>query len=156
MSVRLKLFEREILGVSLTSVVSDDGEIYFKAKDVATALGYTDFDQAIRKHVWEEDKFEWCAIIKDNLVAATVLSWSHPRIKFLTESGVYQLIFGSELSSARSFKWWVFSEVLPSIRKTGSYTVSDPIEKLQSIMLDDLSACGGDQRKEYKTILKSH
>ena len=47
----VKLFESEILNVSLTSVVSDDGEVYFKAKEIATALGYADSDDAIRKHV---------------------------------------------------------------------------------------------------------
>ena len=61
----VKLFESEILGVSLTSVVSDDGEIYFKAKEVATALGYANSDEAIRRHVWEEDRFEWCVIRGD-------------------------------------------------------------------------------------------
>lgn len=51
-----------ILNTRLTSIVCKNSDIYFKAKDVADALGYTDFDQAIRKHVWEEDKFEWCTI----------------------------------------------------------------------------------------------
>ena len=69
---------------------------------------------------------------------------------------MYQLIFSLRLPSTEAFQDWVFSEVLPSIRKTGSYTLSDPIEKLQSITLDDLSAYGGYQRKEYKTILKTH
>ena len=118
-------------------------------------LGNGNYDpkDAIQKHVWEEDKFEWC-VIKAGV--SSPLQGTHPRTLFLTESGVYQLIFNSKLPSTKSFKQWVFSEVLPSIRKTGSYTLNDPIEKLQSITLDDLSAYGGDQRKEYKTIVKTH
>ena len=69
---------------------------------------------------------------------------------------MYQLIFSSRLPSAEAFQDWVFSEVLPSIRRTGSYTLNDPIDKLQSITLDDVSAYNGDQRKEYKAIVKTH
>ena len=54
----LKLFESEILNVSLTSVVSDNGEIYFTVKEVAEPLGYSDPKDAVHKHVWEENKFE--------------------------------------------------------------------------------------------------
>ena len=75
MSVRL--FESEVLGVTLTSLVCDDGEIYFKAKDVAEALGYADTDKAIRNHVWEEDKFEWC-VIRSNLACEAGLVGTHP------------------------------------------------------------------------------
>ena len=58
----VQLFESEILGVSFTSLVCDDREIHFKAKDVALALGYSDPKDAIQKHVLEENKFEWCVI----------------------------------------------------------------------------------------------
>ena len=58
----VQVFDSEILGVSLTSLVCDDGEIYFKAKDVALALGYSDPKDVIQKHVREENKFEWCVI----------------------------------------------------------------------------------------------
>ena len=53
---------REILGVRFTSLVCDDREIHFKAKDVALALGYSDSKDATQKHVLEENKFEWCVI----------------------------------------------------------------------------------------------
>ena len=61
----VQVFESEVLNANLTSLVSDDGEIYFKAKDVATALGYADSDDGIWRHVWEEDEFEWCVITSD-------------------------------------------------------------------------------------------
>ena len=58
----VKLFESEILGVSLTSLVCKDGEIYFKAREVATALGYGKPADAIDRHVWGKNKFEWRVI----------------------------------------------------------------------------------------------
>ena len=153
MSVRL--FDSEILGVSLTSVVCEDGNNFFKAKHVATALGYANSDEAIRRHVWEEDRFEWCVIRGDPRETWRLVD-IHPKTNFLTESGVYQLTFSSKLPLAKSLKRWVFSQVLPSIRKTGSYTLTDPIEKVQSITLEDLSAYDGDQRKEYRAVLRTH
>ena len=151
----VKLFESEILNVNLTSLVSDDGEIYFKAKDVAIALGYSDADDAIRKHVWEEDKFEWCVMQQNTVPGESPGTDIHPKTKFLMESGVYQLIFSSKLPSVKNFKRWVFSEILPSIRKMGSYTLKDPIEKIQSITLEDLSGYDENRRREYKSVLKS-
>ena len=155
----VQVFESEILDVSLTSLVCDDGEIYFKARDVAMALGYSDANGAIQKHVSNKYKFE-CGNIQGgqfgHLQQGGQFGQLHPHTLLLTEPGFYELIFSSKLPHAVAFRDWVFSEVLPSIRKTGSYTLSDPIEKIQSITLDDLSAYGGDQRKEYKTILETH
>ena len=105
--------------------------------------------------MWEEDKFEWC-VIRTNPRETRGIVDIHPKTKFFTESGVYQLIFSSKLPSAKCFKQWVFSEVLPSIRRTGSYMMNDPIENLQSITLDDLSSYGEDQRKKYKAITETH
>ena len=115
----VKLFESEILGVSLTSVVSDDGEIYFKAKDVATALGYTNTNEAIRDHVREGYRVRY-----DNIKGSETLPL-HPHTMFLAEPGFYELIFSSKLPHAEAFQYWVFSEVLPSIRKTGSYSMNN-------------------------------
>ena len=148
----------KILNVNLTSLVSDDGETYFKAKDVAIALGYVNTRDAVDRHVWDENKFEWCNINRCAVVhdASENVGGIHPRTLFLTEPGVYQLIFKSELPTARLFQKWVFSEVLPSIRKTGSYTLKDPIEKIQSITLEDLSGYDKNRRREYKTVSKTH
>ena len=127
-------------------------------KNVAKSLGYSDTDYAIRNHVWNENKFEWCNINggAGDSPAPLELLGVQPHTLFLTEPGVYQLIFKSKLPSAKSFQNWVYSEVLPSIRKTGSYTLRDPIEKIQSITLEDFSSYGESQRKENKTILKTH
>ena len=121
----VQVFESKVLGISLMSVVSDDGEIYFKAKDVAEALGYVETVHAIRRHVWSKNKFEWDNISGgafhtpvETTLQGGQFSPLQPQTLFLTERGVYQLIFSSKLPSAEAFQDWVFSEVLPSIRKT--------------------------------------
>lgn len=96
-----------------------DNEPWFIGKDVAETLGYSKSRNAINKHVDEDDALKQG--VTDNLgrIQETTL---------INESGVYALIFGSKLESAKRFKKWVTSEVLPSIRKTGSYSVQkDPM-----------------------------
>ena len=89
------------------------GEPWLVGKDVATALGYKNPQKAIRDHVDSEDK-------KVNK-SFTLGSGSAPTL--INESGMYALIFGSKLKTAREFKHWVTSEVLPAIRKTGTYSI---------------------------------
>ena len=90
--------------------VEIDGEPWFVGKDVATALGYVDAFGALKKHVDSEDK-QNCQ--ND--------SFNTPRgMTIINESGLYSLILGSKLPSAKRFKHWVTSEVLPTIRKHGS------------------------------------
>ena len=93
-----------------------DGEPWFVGKDIATALEYKDTSDAIKRHVDEEDKLTRC--FTD--------SGQSREMYIINESGLYSLIFGSKLDSAKRFKHWVTSEVLPSIRKTGSYTYPSP------------------------------
>ena len=93
------------------TVTGTDGEPWFVGVDVATALGYSNTRDAIATHVDEDDR-------------ATVAfrDGSQTRTKvIINESGLYSLIFGSKLDEAKKFKKWVTSEVLPQIRKTGSY-----------------------------------
>lgn len=94
--------------------IEKDGEPWFVGKDVAAALGYGDTTQAIRKHVDPEDK---------GGVEMTTPGGKQ-KVIIINESGLYSLIFGSKLEKAKRFKHWVTSEVLPALRKTGSYTIS--------------------------------
>lgn len=94
--------------------IEKDGEPWFVGKDVAVALGYGDTTQAIRKHVDPEDK---------GGVEMTTPGGKQ-KVIIINESGLYSLIFGSKLEKAKRFKRWVTSEVLPALRKTGSYTIS--------------------------------
>lgn len=95
--------------------VEIDGEPWFVGKDVATALGYSNTKDAIAAHVASEDK----KLIQRSEI--TTLEIPNRGMAIINESGLYSLILGSKLDSARRFKHWVTSEVLPSIRKTGAY-----------------------------------
>lgn len=91
--------------------VTIDGEPWFVGKDVAESLGYSNTRDAISKHIGDEDK---------NTVAICD-GKGNPNQTVINESGLYALIFGSKLESAKRFKHWVTSEVLPSIRSNGGY-----------------------------------
>ena len=108
----LKIFENPDFGKVRTMEI--DGEPYFVGKDVALILGYAKPRNAIATHVDEEDKKD--APIQGDLGGAQVMT-------VINESGLYSLILSSKLPKAKEFKRWVTSEVLPSLRKTGSYTV---------------------------------
>lgn len=105
----LQIFNSEEFGEIRT--VTIDNEIYFVGKDVAVSLGYKDTSDALKKHVADEDKLTRC--FAD--------SGQSRQMYIINESGLYALIFGSKLESAKRFKHWVTSEVLPTIRKTGGY-----------------------------------
>lgn len=94
--------------------VNVDGEPWFVGKDVATALGYTNSRKAIGDHVDEEDKNT--VTIRDGIQG-------NPNQTIINESGLYGLVLSSKLPTAKKFKHWVTSEVLPTIRKTGSYSI---------------------------------
>jgi len=89
-----------------------NGEPWFVGKDIASSLGYKDTVNALKEHVDNEDKDIIKIMTTSGIQNAVVIN----------ESGLYSLIFGSKLETARQFKRWVTSEVLPAIRKTGSYT----------------------------------
>lgn len=91
--------------------VEIDGEPWFVGKDVAAGLGYERPTDAVRKHVDEDDRG----------VAKIATPSGEQEMTVINESGVYSLIFSSKLESAKKFKRWVTSEVLPSIRKHGAY-----------------------------------
>ena len=117
MSIIEKVFKYEATEITTINV---KGNIWFKGKDVAKALGYENSRKAILKHVDDDDKsiFEK---IRGGSQNGTPFKNEQKHTIFINESGLYSLIFGSKLESAKVFKRWVTSEVLPSIRKTGSY-----------------------------------
>jgi len=98
---------------STVRTIEIDGEMWFVGKDVAKVLGYSNTRDALAKHVDEEDK-----------ATVAIHDGSQNRnVTVINESGVYALIFGSKLPTAKKFKRWVTSEVLPSIHRTGSYGI---------------------------------
>ena len=115
------------------------GETYFVGKDVASGLGYKNTKDALMRHVDEEDK----------LGARFTTSGQNREMIIINESGLYSLILSSKLDSARRFKRWVTSEVLPAIRKNGRYELESKAKELQqqnrvleskNILLEEITA----------------
>lgn len=128
MENKIELFKNEELGNVRTLFI--DGECWFVGKDVAECLGYAKARNAIANHVDPEDKKG--APIQGDLGGTQEMT-------IINESGMYALIFGSELESAKKFKRWVTKEVLPSIRKHGLYITEELLqdkEKLQDAIAD--------------------
>lgn len=114
-----------------------DGQPWFVGFDVADALGYKNQSDAIMKHVAEEDR----QVIQKSQIT-TLADVPNRGFTFINESGLYALIFGSKMESAQRFKRWVTSEVLPSIRRTGSYQkplTPEQMMRIQLEMIDDVS-----------------
>ena len=88
-----------------------ESEIFFRATELAIALGYKNPRQALASHVDKEDVQK----------LDTPTKGGNQKVSYVNESGMYALILGSEKTEAKQFKKWVTSEVLPSIRKTGGY-----------------------------------
>lgn len=130
----VEIFNNEEFGQIRTIII--DGEPWFIGKDIAIALGYSDSKDAIKKHVYIEDKEVFQKGRFATLENIDKLNIPNRGMTFVNESGLYSLIFGSKLDSAKQFKRWVTSEVLPSIRKTGGY-ITDQSNKVE-IMLEDM------------------
>ena len=108
-----KKFANKDLGIELSSFIDKQQNIWFVGKDVAKILGYKDTNQAIRKHVEEEDKYKGAVETTGGLQQSF----------YINESGFYSLVLSSKLETAKKFKNWVTSQVLPSIRKYGFYKI---------------------------------
>ena len=113
----LQIFNSEEFGDIRT--VTIENEPWFVGKDVAMALGYSNPQKAVRDHISEEDRG----------VNEMDTPSGRQNLAVINESGLYALIFGSKLESAKRFKHWVTSEVLPAIRKTGSYQKPMTVEE---------------------------
>lgn len=123
----LQIFNNEEFGSIRTLTI--DGEPWFVGKDVALALGYSKPRNAIASHVEDEDKKD--ALIQGPLGGTQTMT-------IINESGMYSLIFGSKLESAKRFKRWVTSEVLPALCKTGTYMMPGAEKSEQrDITIDD-------------------
>ena len=116
----LQVFKNQEFGSVRTLVINS--EPWFVGKDVTKALGYDNPSKAIRDHVEEEDKRVGVQNVTPYIIDSLGRK-QHPT--FINESGLYALVFGSKLPSAKKFKRWVTSEVLPALRKTGQYQVKE-------------------------------
>ena len=124
----LQIFKNDEFGDIRTMNIN--GEPWFVGFDVADALGYKNQSDAIMKHVAEEDR----RVIQKSQIT-TLADVPNRGFTFINESGLYALMFGSKLDSAKRFKHWVTSEVLPSIRRTGSYQKPLTPEEMMRVQL---------------------
>lgn len=118
----IQIFNSPEFGEIRTVII--DGDPWFVGRDIANALGYVKPQNAVRNNVDKEDA----------RIESTLTNGGAQNTLVVNESGLYSLIFGSKLESAKKFKKWVTSEVLPSIRKTGSYggqLPKNPMELLE-------------------------
>ena len=141
---KLQVFKNEEFEVR--TVEADKGP-WFVGKDVATILGYTNTRKALADHVDPEDKNN--VTIRDGIAG-------NPNMVVINESGLYSLILGSKLPSAKRFKHWVTSDVLPAIRRSGVYMTD---EKAYDIThnpdsLADLLLKAGEQLKQKDIIIQ--
>ena len=116
MKNELKIFENEAFGK--VRVIEKNNEPWFVGKDVAEALGYSQPAKAIREHVKDTHKG----------VSEMDTPGGRQQIIIIDEAGLYSLVLRSKLPAAEAFQEWVVAEVIPSIRKTGSYSVNQDMK----------------------------
>ncbi|WP_370782839.1 phage antirepressor [[Ruminococcus] lactaris] len=136
----LQIFNSEEFGDIRTVTINN--EPWFVGKDVAVSLGYKDTSDALKKHVEDEDKLTRC--FAD--------SGQNRQMYIINESGLYALIFGSRLESAKRFKHWVTSEVLPAIRKNGSYQLAPQGEELLALAVIEAKKTIGSLKDQCKFL----
>ena len=120
---QIKIFQNQEFG-AIRTISNEQGDVLFCANDVCNALGYDQPRKAVKRHVCEEDGTKHTILTNGGKQLAT----------FINESGLYALILSSKLESAKRFKHWVTSEVLPSIRKQGGYIMARPYESDEVIL----------------------
>ena len=111
--------------------IDEAGQPWFNANDVCSALEFTNPHKAVADHVDADD------LTKREVID---ILGRQQRANFINESGLYALILGSTKDAAKRFQRWVTSEVLPAIRKTGSYAVPGAQEALPAPIHDRVSA----------------
>ena len=122
MSNELRAFTKEEFGTVRTMII--DGEPWFVGKDVAEALGYADPKSTISKKIDNEDK----GVSKMATPSGT------QEMTIINESGLYSLVLSSKIPTAKKFKRWITSEVIPSIRKNGMYATDDLLNNLDLLI----------------------
>lgn len=139
----IQIFQNQEFG-AIRTISNERGEAMFCAKDVCDTLGYNNSRDALRNHVEAEDveKFD------------TPTKGGKQRLNYINESGLYSLILSSKLDSAKRFKHWVTSEVLPSIRKDGGYMIARPDESDEVILARALQIMQATLQRRDEQIAK--
>ena len=139
----ITIFQNQEFG-AIRTMNNEQGEALFCAKDVAEALGYKLARKAVQDHVDKGD------VLKRNTPTTSGVQ----TMLYVNESGLYSLILSSKLDSAKRFKHWVTSEVLPSIRKNGGYMMARPDESDEVIMARALQIMQATLQRRDEQIAK--
>ena len=130
-----QIFKNETFG-NIRTLTNAEGETFFVGRDVARALGYAKPLDALSKHVDADDSAKCGLIDSKGRRQLTIV---------INESGLYSLILSSKLEQARAFKHWVTSEVLPQIRRTGRYVMTERLRLMEACV---------NQLEETNAVLK--
>ena len=139
----IKIFQNQEFG-AIRTMSNEQGEPMFCAKDVCDALKFNNSRDAVRNHVETEDVEKIYTPTKGGKQLMT----------YVNESGLYALVLFSRLESAKRFKHWVTSEVLPSIRKQGGYMIARPYESDEEIMARALQIMQATLQRRDEQIAK--
>ena len=117
------------------------GDTWFVARDVAEILGYKNLTNALLTHVEEDDR----------ITAQVDTAKGTRNTVLINEIGVYSMVLGSKLQSAKDFKRWICKDVLPSIRKTGAYMTDETLDRVQAdpAALQELTAKLEEERAKH-------
>ena len=140
---KIEIFKNEEFGQVRTMLINN--EPYFVGKDVASILGYKEPRSAVSKKVDEEDR----GVSKIATPSGT------QEMTVINESGLYSLILSSKLPSAKKFKRWVTSEVLPTIRKSGTYAITNTkVDKLTDMEVE--TKLNNSQTRKANSLMRMH
>lgn len=143
MNNEIEIFKNEEFGQVRTMLINN--EPYFVGKDVASILGYKEPRSAVSKKVDEEDR----GVSKIATPSGT------QEMTVINESGLYSLILSSKLPSAKKFKRWVTSEVLPTIRKNGTYAIANTkVDKLTEMETE--TKLNNSQTRKANSLMRMH
>ena len=143
MNNEIEIFKNEEFGQVRTMLINN--EPYFVGKDVASILGYKEPRSAVSKKVDEEDR----GVSKIATPSGT------QEMTVINESGLYSLILSSKLPSAKKFKRWVTSEVLPTIRKSGTYAIANTkVDKLTDMEVE--TKLNNSQTRKANSLMRMH
>lgn len=147
-SNQINLFNNESLNVTIKTITDDNNVLWFRARDIALYLGYSDTINAIKQHVKDKYKIKLCNITTDSKGGdLPPLPANSKNTTYITECGLYQLIFKSKIPTSELFTEWVVEEVIPSIRQTGKYILYE-----QPILLDKQISLMNEKDLHFKVI----
>ncbi len=120
------------------SIINVNNELWFKGIDIAKLLGYSNPIKSLNQHITKDKyKLKYENLLKEGTRSGYPLSYNDKNTIYINESGLYKLIFKSQLKIAEEFQEWIQDDVLPQIRKTGSYSIQSDRKLLETNFWND-------------------